>query len=206
MDELLRQESSVPVQARVSIVDLARLAMLWESNGVPVNTMSQLVALSIGLLCQELERVNKIEVIGSVKEAHDILTRKGLYQQSLKKRSAKKITMALGFESLREEGVEPSMYAPTYYKNMHNTHSVKPMPEIHEVFIKDPPADSYDVDMALKLIEEQRRNKAARVEEITLAKQNSNVISSIPEKDKEIIERENAPLDLEYLKSITVKE
>jgi hypothetical protein len=125
-----KQEASIPVQSRINIVDLAELANLWESKGMYIKTMSQLVSWSISLLCQELRSSENMPIkVDGVAEANSQLAQRGLYQQSLKGRSLRKIGMALGFENLRREGKDPRGYAPVSYKSLHQQNQVEPMPE-----------------------------------------------------------------------------
>ena len=120
-----RQEASVPVEARVNLVTLAELAAFWESQGHLTN-MSQMIAWSMDTL-RDIVRANYAGVrkIESVSEAHRYLSEKGLYQRSKQNRSMKKIAMALGFESLRAEGIDPKDYAPAQMNTLHNKNSVR---------------------------------------------------------------------------------
>jgi hypothetical protein len=119
-DEESKVEGSIPVQARVNIKGLANLDLYWESEGYQIKTMSQLIGFSIELLNDILEANGKIrEKIDSVAEANHYLTNRGLYQQSMKNRSFKKIGMAIAFENMREEGADPKFHASGQYNRMH---------------------------------------------------------------------------------------
>ncbi len=131
MNEEARQESSVPVQTRVSIVCLAELDIYWSREGRGINSMSQLISWSLELL-NEILRVNgKIESIDSVADAHKYLDDRGLYQKSLKKRSFDKISTAIRFEGMREVGEDPKENIEgrenvvRSYNMLHNVKSVK---------------------------------------------------------------------------------
>lgn len=129
MDKETRQESSIPVQSRVSLITLAELASYWEKEGYGVRTMSQLIAWSLDMLCEVIKRNGAMPVvIESVLEAHKQLEHRGLYQGSMKERAYKKIGAALRFETLRGEGVDPKDYTPTDYNILHNKRSVVPSP------------------------------------------------------------------------------
>lgn len=121
-----RVESSVPVQARVSMVDLARLDAYWrEVEGVTVRSMSQLVGWSVSALVEVIENNGKMpKGIGSVREANRHLIDRGLYQKSMMKRN-RKVETALRFESMREEGIDPKVYDPREYNQVHNKQSVE---------------------------------------------------------------------------------
>lgn len=129
-DKETKRESSISVSARVSIMDLANLDRYWHSEEVPIRSMSALVSASLSLLVDVL-RHNKAlrEEIGTVHDAHRWLISRGLYQPSLTKRNRQKISTALKFETLREEGIDPKSYVPEQYNTVHrNNSSVK---EVH---------------------------------------------------------------------------
>lgn len=151
-----KQESSVPVQSRVSLVTLAELNMYWESSGHEIRSMSQLLAWSIDLLCEVLRANEKLPVsIEKVAEAHRYLKDKGIYQKSLEKRSFKKIGTAIRFDSMREEGFDPKQYVPLQHKMVHKEGSV-------EVFDSSRVSTGKYMD---DLIEAERRAKEIEGEE-----------------------------------------
>jgi len=126
MSREIKQEASVPVQSRVDLVSLAELSIYWESIGHEIRTMSQLVSWSISLMCEVLRANDKMPVtVESVSEANNYMREKGLYQDSMKKRSVKKISNAIAFESLRNEGIDPKNYVPQQYNIVHNKNSVE---------------------------------------------------------------------------------
>jgi hypothetical protein len=128
MNKEQKQEASIPVQSRVNIVDLANLVMYWESKGYSMRSMSQLVAWSISLTYEGLKASGEItEPIDKVSDAHRLLAAKQLYQGSLRDRAFKKLGTAMRFESLREEGVDPTMYVSQQYNMVHNRNSVEPV-------------------------------------------------------------------------------
>ena len=124
--EMMKVESSIPVQGRVSIVTLAELEIYWKSKGVYINTMSQLLSWSVDIL-REMLHANKMlpEVVHTVADAHKHLEGVGLYQKSLKKRSMMKIANAMTFENMRMEGIDPKQYSERAYKMTHNSNSVR---------------------------------------------------------------------------------
>jgi len=122
----VKQERSIPVASRVDMVDLANLALMWESRGYTIRSMSQLVSWSISLLVDELSKADIFkEKIETLADANKVLAYRGLYQRSMKSRSEKKIGIALGFEALRAEGRDPKEYAEGAYKTMHPDNQVK---------------------------------------------------------------------------------
>lgn len=203
MDKEVRKESSVPVQSRVSIVDLAKLDTYWmRVEGVAMRTMSQLVSWSVAALCEVVESNGKMPGgIDSVADAHKYLTSRGLYQQSLKRRSQSRISAALGFESLRKQGVDPAVHSTRAHKTVHSRHSI-------EAFDGDRVSKKSDIDwdeVNKRIAEEKEKEKEQSVEE---ALENARGIGALAEdvseeefhdglreRDKEIIDRENTPID-----------
>ncbi len=126
MNEIERkQEASISVQGRVSIVELAELGKYWESNGYDIRTISQLIGWSIDLLYEVLKGNGKVsEVKGTVAEAYNYLVSKGLWQRSMEKRNKAKVATAIRFEGIREEGYEPEIVDPRSFGILHNNRSV----------------------------------------------------------------------------------
>lgn len=231
MDRETKQESSIPVQARVGLVSLAELVNYWESQGYAIKSMSQLVAWSVDLLCETIKRNEAMPVaIETVAEAHRHLEQRGLYQGSLKPRAIKKIGAAMRFDTMRQEGVDPRSYAPIDYNVLHNKHSVEPSPL----------ADNYLSDTDLKAIAQKKIDEVRhkfQLERFELNKQKKDAIEiakrenrlaeepvksndsvsvkegmseeefyeAAKERDRVQREKENAPLDLEFLKKNIVK-
>ena len=128
MNEETKQEASVPVQARVNIVALARLTQYWEVSGYSIKTMSQLVGWSIDLLCEILSVNNLLkDSITTVADANRILLSKRLYQRGMEKMTTRKIATAIRFEGIREEGNDPRYVDQRSYKMLHNNKSVEPI-------------------------------------------------------------------------------
>lgn len=128
MDQDVKQESSIPVQTRVSFMSLAKLHVYWTLEGYHIRTMSQLVGWSVDLLCEVLEANEKMpDQIETLAEAHRYLQYHGLYQGSMKERSMKKIGTALRFETMREQGQDPQHVIPVQHKMLHKKTSVKPL-------------------------------------------------------------------------------
>ena len=161
MDKEVKQESSIPVQARVGMVSLAEMAKYWESQGYMVRSMSQLVAWSLDLLCEVLRQNQAMPlVIETVAEAHRELEQRGLYQGSLKNRAFKKIGASLRFETMRREGIDPKSYTPMDYGILHNKRSVEPSP-IASNYLSDEDLRA----IARKKIDEVRRQKQMEMHE-----------------------------------------
>jgi hypothetical protein len=130
----IRQEASIPVQTRANITCIAELDIYWMSEGKNIKSMSQLIGWSLELLCEILkvnERLPKI--VESVAEAHRYIDKRGLYQPSLKKRSFDKISTAIRFEGMREEGTDPgckigeeNANVVRSYNIIHNKNSIQP--------------------------------------------------------------------------------
>ena len=216
--ETMKVESSVPVQSRISIVTLAELEMYWASQGIKINSMSQLISWSLDILRELLYSNGKLpKAIDLVADAHNHLSELGLYQQGLKKRSMKKIANAMAFESLRFEGVDPQQYVKKQYNTVHNSKSVR-APEgqgLHP-----------DVGEMVKIYEEkEKKDREKKIEEDKITgcnhpnciKENETVVvkegmseeefnDTSAERKENVRKRENAPIDMDFLKkSIVVK-
>jgi len=88
--------------------------------------MSQLVSWSFSALLDVLENNGEIpKGIDSVRDAHEYLKQRGLYQKSLRKRSKSRIVAAMGFENLRAQGLDPACYHQPAYDMVHSKHSIK---------------------------------------------------------------------------------
>jgi len=128
----VKQESSIPVQTRVSIVSLAELAKYWEGTEYNIRTMSQLVSWSLDLLRDVLKANDMIiaeDEVESVVEARDYLVSNGLWQSKVSDRAFAKLGTAIRFENFRGEGQNPQTrdeMSRKGYNIMHNKHSVEP--------------------------------------------------------------------------------
>ena len=167
----IRQENSIPVQSRTSLVSLANLEVYWEREGRPVRTLSQLVSWSVDLLVEILKSNNILpDAFDSVTEANKHLQMKRLYQPSLHKRSLKKIGNAITFENLRGEGINPKDYAPRQYNVVHNRQSVEPL-EMGVVNDYNPPRVSIskeEIERTKRAIEEHRNRGTRSVKTMSM--------------------------------------
>jgi hypothetical protein len=212
-DRESKVEGSIPVQSRIDVVDLAKMDNYWRENGYDIRTLSQLVSWSMTLLCEVLEANNAMPVeIESVVDAIKYLTARGLRQVSMHKRSMKKLTTAVAFESMRGEGVDPRTnhaYNIVHRKlGKHNTSgrggSVEPfVGEVASIISQD------EWDRAQERIKEEneREREALMKKEMESARNSGLVVSDdwISErqrKDKEIREKENAPVDPSMFKVV----
>ena len=129
-DRMTKQESSIPVQSRVSIISLAELATYWETTEYDIRSMSQLISWSLDLL-RDILKANKMleDSSESVIEARDYLVNRHLWQAKVAKRAFTKIGNAVRFQGFREEGVNPETrdeMSKIGHNLMHNKHSVSP--------------------------------------------------------------------------------
>lgn len=219
--ETMKVESSIPVQSRISIITLAELEIYWASQGVKISTMSQLISWSIDILRELLYSNGKLpKAIDTVAEANNHLSGLRLYQRGLKKRSVKKIATAMAFESLRFEGVDPKEYVSRQYNTVHNVRSVR-VPEgqgLHP-----------DTGRLVKIYEEaekaEREGRGNKIEEdIAIGCSQPNCVKgeevvvvkegmseeefndTSAKREEEVRKKENAPIDMDFLKkSIVVK-
>lgn len=127
-------ESSIPVQSRIDIRLLAEMVMYWESQGVYVKSMSQLLSWSLDLCKQIIESNRQLpKIIDTVLEANEFLTLRELYQPGMKDRGRNKLTRARQLENLRFEGVDPKFGkygGRNEYKISHNNHSMKVLGDV----------------------------------------------------------------------------
>jgi hypothetical protein len=174
MREEERVETSVPVQARVSLVDLAVIDRYWIDSGYEMRSMSQLVGWSVSLLVEILRASGKIRGEMGASEAHRHLSNRVLFQKSLKKRAMKKIGAAITFENLRREGVRPEDYVRKQYNVLHNKSSVRPMEmEVRDVRREEMVAAATkrykeifgDQPVKVKMTDEELEMKAREIEE-----------------------------------------
>jgi len=123
MNKEERQESSVPAQCRVSIVTLAQLTAYWKGQGYEIRTISQLMAWSLDLLKDILSNNGQIGLDPSIGEAANYMMEKKLYQRGTFDRSRQKLSAAIRFEGMRQNGEHP-MQSPNpqdrvAYRMMH---------------------------------------------------------------------------------------
>jgi len=238
MEGDVRRESAIPVQGRISIIELAKMCKYWEEvEGVGIDSMGKLLSWSVSALCNLLEVNEKMpEGIDSVASAHRYLTGKGLYQKSLESRSRKKISAAIKLETLRDQGIDPREYIPREHNMVNNKHSV----EVYDgPNLRTGPVNREDVEMARKMIElnrkrmpgeyivdqstkdaneerkkykdaelktaiESMRSQGRLAEESTGGFREGMSDEELREynedREKDIIARENAPIDIEEMK------
>jgi len=108
MNKETKQESSIPVQSRVSIVTLAQLVHYWESNGSRIKTVSQLISWSLYLLVDALIANEQLKGEPTIAEARHYMIEKELFQQSTVDRGMKKLDAAIRFQIMRENGIYPT--------------------------------------------------------------------------------------------------
>lgn len=188
-------ERLVSVQSRVDLTSLAKLDLYWKGEGYDLPTVSRLVSWSVDLLVEVLEANGKSKVEISLREAHNYMQSRGLIQRKMMGRG-KKLSAGLRFESIREEGFEPREVCP---HDFNVVHSNKPVP-----FSGTVTGGKY-----LDVIEEaiKRSKEEYKKEALAVARENHLVSGDlIPDRDKEIIEKENQPIDLTRLKDRIVKE
>ena len=166
MDEKVKKESSVPVQGRISIVQLAELHVYWESQGYEVGNMSKLLSWSVSLLAEILRQNEQLPIqVDSVASAHNYMLEKGLYQRSLEKRSFDKIAAAIRFESLRNEGIDPAQHVRQQYNVLHKKAGKSGKTNSVEVFGGEGVSDKVKQMEEIYKRKEEEDRKAAEEEE-----------------------------------------
>lgn len=229
MEKEVRQEASVPVEGRVNVANLAELAAFWEDAG-ELRSMSQVIGWSLAMLC-EIIRVNYPEKrkFESVTEAHKYLVDHKLYQRSKQNRSMKKIAMAMGFESLRTEGIDPKSYAPMQSNILHNEHSVRVYQKNNESASSKLMEDAWETVHRVRLEKQRQAHELHKQKEEAIKNARENGLLAEEqliepgrgiregmsdeeldkyneERERKVREREGAPLDLEWLRKNAVKE
>lgn len=125
-DREAKVESSMPLQSRVDLLTVADLVNYWESEGVHIRTMSQLVSWSLEYLRELLEKNGLLgDQVRTLEDAYSQLELRGLLQRSMKERMKKKLAMARGLENVRLDGWEVDRDS-RIYKTLHNERSVRP--------------------------------------------------------------------------------
>jgi len=121
MDKETKQESSIPVQSRISIVTLASLDNYWRGEGKDIRTVSQLVSWSLYMLTEILTSNNLLGTDPSIEEARNYMMGRGLYQRGMDTRGYKKLGNAIRFQKMRDNGESPQQSANPTDKTAYNT-------------------------------------------------------------------------------------
>jgi hypothetical protein len=203
--EDVKRERSLSVQSRVDVVDLAEVMCYFNDEGVEIKTMSQLVSWSVALLREVLESNGKIvSRFESLAEAHNYLVVRGMFQASRYKGSVKKLSRGMRFESLRAEGVDPKEYVKSEWDKSHSRRCSSSFNGQVTSAVSD--EDWETIQMRIKEAEAEER-EALMKKEMESARNSGLVVSDdwISErqrKDREIRERENAPVDPSMFKVV----
>ena len=198
----VKQERSVPVQSRVDLVLLAKIAKYWETTECSIKSMSQLISWSVELLMDVLVSNNAInDEELSLTEARNYLSNRKLMQRSMEKKGIRKIATAMAFESMREDGVNPEGYVKRQHTVLHNENSVKPYNRgmaRSEVCLED-------VEMVQKMIAQARENKVTvepeeeRSSTVKEGMSKEEFEERSRKNEKEVRKRENVPVDVEEM-------
>ena len=197
-------EASIPVQSRVDIMDLAFLAEYWRGKEkINIKTMSQLINWSLGLLVKTMKDNGIESNIQNIKSAYAYMVALDLIQESLRERSERKLGTALRFEAMRAEGINPKDVDLRGFNILHGKRSVEPLPErftqdyqksvlIQEGIKVFEQLNEKDVPITTKEdVEENSKNIRALIG-------NKEIV--ISERDKDIVELENQPLDKDFMR------
>ena len=164
-------EASIPVSARVNIMALAEMLLYFESQGMHVKSMSQLVGWSVDTGAQLLEYAKMLpHKVVTMLEANEIIQSRGLYQPSVMKRGRLKLNAGRRMENLRAEGEDPKFVPGLVERDhniLHNEHSVKAAPDIS---IADMTKKYHEIEEQKKLEVEAERKAAG--DRVTAAMEN----------------------------------
>ena len=206
MSKEKRKESTIPVQTRISMIDLAKMDNYWlEVENVKMRSMSQLISWTFSAMVDIIEGNRKMpDRVKSVEDAHRHLTIRDLYQRGMKARSQSRIAAALRFESLRDHGIDPQHAATRTYNVIHSEHTMQPYEDDPVIVKRDFKIDWDEVDK--QVAESKRVEREERLEkdldnakECGVLIEDAEFIKERQEIDRKIIERENAPVDLSQL-------
>jgi hypothetical protein len=230
-EEMKRVESSIPVQSRVSMIDLARIDLFFVREGMQIRTLSGIVNRAINLLCEVLVSNDKMPGdVSTVAQAVRYLEMRGLHQKSLTGKTDT-VARALRFESMREEGLDPKNEDPMGYMAVYGG-SLKDRGETKEPVVKmsqeevrakfrkeqhTSAVDDEEWNRIQERLKEERKVEQAQI--IQNAKDSGTIVKEgeldklseeefIKQRqaiDKEIIEKENAPLSEEDKARLIVK-
>lgn len=181
MGKVAKQESSIPVQSRVSFMSLAKLHVYWSLEGYSIRTMSQLVSWSVDLLCEVLEANEKMPAhIETLAEAHSYLMAQGIYQKSMQGRAFKKIGTALKFETMRNQGQDPHIAMPRQHSIMHGRTAEIP----DNVVSAGGMSDEEWEEIQRKIRKENEKDRIALVKTATETAKAAGLIVSEPEPER----------------------
>ena len=211
VSKVTKEESSIPVQSRISFMSLAKLHAYWVEEGYSIRTMSQLVGWSVDLLCEVLEANEKMPMeIKTLAEAHSYLQCHELYQKSTHKRALKKIGTALKFETMRSMGEDPKDVLSAQHSMMHGRTAITP----DNVVSAGGTSDEAWEEIQRKIKEENEKDRAEQVKAaVEIAKVSGLVVSGAePEEPKKRCQEEvrrdwfKEQAELKRLKGETIEE
>lgn len=216
MDKTTRKESSIPVQGRISVVDLAKMDRYWAvKEGISIKSMSQLLSWTFTAMCDVIEANGKMpEGLDRVDEANRYLNARGLYQKSMKKKGQSRIIAAMGFESLRDQGRDPAEESKVAYNTVHSKQTAGIYAgEVNTGQQETLPQVNVD-EMINKIREDKKRSENYRQKELDDAINSNRTTNEVEEviikegmsdeellrdreeKDKKRMELENAPINV----------
>jgi hypothetical protein len=106
----MRNESSIPVQARIDIRTLAKIAKYYDDNEMLPSSLSQLVGLSMDFFWNIIQKNLPENPELTIEQADNILVNLKMIQPSLRDRYQGKLFKAKTFENLRIEGIDPKEF------------------------------------------------------------------------------------------------
>ena len=183
----VKQERSVVVSARVDVTDLADIFAAIQARGRLVRSMSGLIAYCVDIAHSALEGNGYIENrIGDrpngLEVAYNTLKDYGLIKGGMERRNIRKMTLAMGFERLRNDfGVDPKYDEPLRYKQLHNEHSVQPpKPMLRDDALLAKQVEIYhELEQKQMMDEAEVRSKAA-IEAAKARADENGLIRAIP--------------------------
>ncbi len=220
-DRELMIERSMPVNARVDLVSLARIGMFLESlNSQMPGSMSQLVNWAVKMLDDIIG--DKVPEIDSLSEALRWLEERGYKQATTTRRASMKMPYSLAAENLRRSGADPAIVDKYRHNTIYGKNKdvyVTDIPSGRENLLASPEEVRRKVEEVRKKNEEYRilkekTLKAAKeqgllvkgsvpvVKEKMTDKEFHQKMKEIEERDRERLAFENEALSPENLKKL----
>lgn len=157
----LKQERSLAVYGRVSVVELAEVMAGLVSMGYNPRTMSSLVNYCVELAHTVLEQNGKLDKkMKDIAEAYYLLIDRGLMSESMQKKNIDKFNTARRFEQLRMEGIDPAVYVPQQYNMLHNSRSVDTVNPLLTKSKAQEMVDNYERYEKQKMIDDSKARNA----------------------------------------------
>lgn len=137
MEREKRIESSMSVQGRISLIDLAKIDEYFYTNGHIMSSMSQLLNWTAGQLANLLEVNGVRSEIKDLRDAVCYLENRGIYKGKLKERDKGRLRIIKGLDNMRLEGGNSYFDAPRLHNTLHNERTVEVFEDKNEIVVDE---------------------------------------------------------------------